>query len=259
MRIQQSLCYPMFQPMEHSLDGLFAHTARCGYAAVELWERGDDFTEVVATAAKHRLVIASMGGHGSLEHGICDPAQHPRIVAELEESIAVAARHRIPSLISLSGNRLAGQSEEQAIADSVTLLRRVAPLAERLGVTLNLEMLNTRIDHPGYQCDSLASAIAVIEQVGSPRVKLLFDIYHVQIMEGDVINRMRSCIQHIGHFHTAGNPGRHDLDDTQELNYGAICRAIAATGYAGYMGHEFRPRGEPLAAIAAAFATCDQG
>jgi hydroxypyruvate isomerase len=249
----------MFQPMEHSLDRLFAHAKGCGYAAVEMWGRGGDFLEVVATAERHQLVIASMGGHQSLELGINDPTQHARIAAELEESLAVAARHRIPSLICLSGNRLPGQSEEQAIADSVVLLKRVAPLAERLGVNLNLEMLNSRIDHPGYQCDSLASALAVIERVASPRVKLLFDIYHVQIMEGDVINRMRACSRHIGHFHTAGNPGRHDLDDGQELNYGAICRAIAETPYAGYVGHEFRPRGEPLAAIAAAFTTCAQG
>lgn len=259
MRIQQSLCYPMFQPMEHSLDRLFAHAATCGYAAVEMWGRDANFLEVVATAKKHGLTIASMGGHQSLERGINDPAHHERIVAELQESLAVAAQYHIPSLICLSGNRLPGQSDEQAIANSVALLTRVAPLAEQLGVNLNLEMLNSRIDHPGYQCDSLASALAVIDRVTSPRVKLLFDIYHVQIMEGDVINHLRACSQHIGHFHTAGNPGRHDLDDDQELNYRAICRAIAATAYTGYVGHEFRPKGEPLAAIAAAFTTCDQG
>ncbi len=259
MRIKQSLCYPMYQPMPHTLDALFAHTARCGYAAVEMWGRGGDFLEVVALAKKHGLVIASMGGHDSLTVGLNDPTQHQRIAAELEASLAVAAQHGIPSLICLSGNLLPGQSEDTAIAASVTLLTRVAPLAERLGVNLNLEMLNTRVDHPGYQCNSLASAMAVIKQVGSPRVKLLFDIYHVQIMHGDIISHLSENIQHIGHFHTAGNPGRRDLDDEQELNYRAICRAIAATPYTGYVGHEFRPKGEPLAAIAAAFTTCNQG
>ncbi len=259
MRIKQSHCYPLFQPKSYSLDQLFADTARCGFAAVELWSRGGDFLEVVGLAKKHDLVIASMSGHNSLAEGINDPTQHQRITAELEESVTIAAQHRIPSLICFSGNRLPGQSEASAIANSVVVLKRVAPLAERLGVNLNLELLNTRVDHPGYQCDSLASALAVIEQVDSPRVKLLFDIYHVQIMQGDIIRHLTANIQHIGHFHTAGNPGRRDLDDEQELNYRAICRAIAATSYAGYVGHEFSPKGEPLAALAAAFNTCNQG
>lgn len=259
MRIKQSLCYPMFEPMAPTRDQLFAHAAGLGFAAVEMWGRGADFADVVALAKKHGLVIASMGGHDSLTCGINDPTQHERITAELSESLQVAAQHGIPSLICLSGNKLPGQDEATAIANSARLLTRVAPLAERLGINLNLEMLNSRVDHAGYQCDSLAATLAIIEQVGSPRVKLLFDIYHVQIMEGDVITRLRACIQHIGHFHTAGNPGRRDLDDDQELNYRAICRAIAATPYAGYLGHEFRPKGEPLAAIAGAYATCNQG
>ena len=138
-------------------------------------------------------------------------------------------------------------------------LRRVAPYAEKRGVNLNIELLNSKIDHPGYQCDHSAWGVAVCERVNSPRVKLLFDIYHMQIMEGDVIRNIRENIGWIGHFHTAGNPGRRDMDDDQELNYAGICRAIAASGYDGYVGHEFQPKGDVLEALRRAFALCDQG
>jgi hydroxypyruvate isomerase len=135
----------------------------------------------------------------------------------------------------------------------------VAPYAEQKGVNLNLELLNSKVDHPGYQCDHTAWGVAVCERVNSPRVKLLYDIYHMQIMEGDVIRTIRDNIKWIGHFHTAGNPGRNDLNDTQELNYAGICRAIAATGYGLYVGHEFRPKGDPIAALHETFAICNQG
>jgi hydroxypyruvate isomerase len=115
------------------------------------------------------------------------------------------------------------------------------------------------VNHPGYQCDRTEWGVALCEMVGSPRAKLLFDIYHMQIMEGDVIRSIRAHIGRIGHFHTAGNPDRRDLDDEQELNYRGICRAIAGTGYDGYVGHEFKPKGDVLEALRTAFAICDQG
>ena len=136
-------------------------------------------------------------------------------------------------------------------------LARIAPYAEEKGVNLNMELLNSKIDHPGNQCDHTAFGAAVCERVNSPRVKLLFDIYHMQIMEGDVIRNLRANIKWIGHFHTAGVPGRNDLDDTQELNYRGICRAIAATGYDLYVGHEYRAKGDVVESLAAAFAICD--
>jgi hydroxypyruvate isomerase len=138
-------------------------------------------------------------------------------------------------------------------------LRRVAPYAEECGINLNLELLNSKIDHPGYQCDHTAWGVAVCERVGSPRVKLLYDIYHMQIMEGDIIRTIRENIKWIGHFHTAGVPGRNDLDDTQDLNYRGICSAIASTAYDLYLGHEYKPKGESLPSIQQAFAVCDQG
>jgi hydroxypyruvate isomerase len=126
-------------------------------------------------------------------------------------------------------------------------------------VNLNLELLNSKVNHAGYQCDHTAWGVAVVERVNSPRVKLLYDIYHMQIMEGDVIRNLSENIHWVGHVHTAGVPGRFDLDDEQELHYVGICRAIAATGYEMYVGHEFKPKGDPVEALAAAFAVCDQG
>jgi len=259
MRIKQSICYPIFRPKDMSLDDLFQTAAEIGYAAVELWGRGDDFGEVAETAKRHNLAIASMSGHASLPDGLNKRSNHDRIEAELYESIDIAARHGIPGLICFSGNRQPFQSELEAIDAVADGFRRVSPYAEEKGVNLNMELLNSKVNHPGYQCDHTAWGVAVCEKVNSPRVKLLYDIYHMQIMEGDVIRTIQQSIRWIGHFHTAGNPGRNDMDDTQELNYAGICRAIAATSYPYYVGHEFVPRGDLIEALRSAFALCDQG
>ena len=227
-----------------------------GYVAIELWERGPDFAEVVALAKKHGLAIATMSGHGSLP-GLNDASQHDRIEAELRESIDIAAEVGIPGVICFSGNRRAGISEDASIATTAAGFRRIAPYAEKKGVNLNLELLNSKVDHPGYECDHSAWGIAVCEQVNSPNVKLLFDIYHMQIMEGNIISTIRDNIQWIGHFHTAGVPGRRDFDDTQESNYAGICHAIAESGYNYYVGHEFKPKGNVYEALRKAFAICD--
>jgi hydroxypyruvate isomerase len=258
MRIKQSLCYPMFKPKDMSLDALFKVGAEIGYAAVELWNRDDDLKEVVETARAHNLVVASMTGHDSLPDGLNKRSNHDRIEQELRVSIDVAAEHGIHGLICFSGNRQPHQTEMEAIEAVADGLRRVAPYAEENGVNLNLELLNSKVDHPGYQCDHTAWGVAVCERVDSPRVKLLYDIYHMQIMEGDIIRTIGQNIQWIGHFHTAGNPGRNDMDDTQELNYAGICRAIAATDYDLYVGHEFVPKGDLVEALRRTFKLCDQ-
>ncbi|OGG54344.1 MAG: xylose isomerase [Candidatus Handelsmanbacteria bacterium RIFCSPLOWO2_12_FULL_64_10] len=259
MRIKQSICYPLFKPQDMNLEGLFKTAAEIGYAAVELWGRGEDFEEIMALAKRHRLAVASMSGHASLPDGLNKRSNHDRIEAELKASIDIAVRHGIPGLICFSGNRQPYQSEVEAIEAVADGLRRVAPYAEQKGVNLNLELLNSKVDHPGYQCDHTTWGVAVCERVGSPRVKLLYDIYHMQIMEGDVIRTLRENIRWIGHFHTAGNPGRRDMDDTQELNYAGICKAIAGTGYDLYVGHEFRPKGDPVESLKQTFAVCHQG
>jgi len=257
MAIKQSFCYPCFKDADMSLDELCRQAAAIGYAGVELWFRGEDFDELVAAAKAHGLVVASMCGHESLTAGLNNRADHDRIEAEILESIIIAENLSIPNLICFSGNRISGLSDADGIAATAAGLKRVAGRAEAHGITLNIELLNSRIDHPGYQCDHTAWGVAVCEAVGSPRVKLLYDIYHMQIMEGDVIRTIEANIAHLGHFHTAGNPGRRDLDDQQELNYPPICRAIAATGFTGYLAHEFSPKGDRIEGLKAAFELCD--
>ena len=259
MRIQQSICYPLFKPADMGLEVLFQTAAEIGYAAVELWGRGEDFEDIMGLARKHKLAVASMSGHASLPDGLNKRSNHDRIEGELRASIDLAAKHGIPGLICFSGNRQPYQTDLEAVEAVADGLKRIAPYAEQKGINLNLELLNSKVDHPGYQCDHTAWGAAVCERAGSPRVKLLYDIYHMQIMEGDVTRTIREHIRWIGHFHTAGNPGRRDMDDTQELNYTGICKAIAATSYDLYVGHEFRPKGDPMESLKQTFSVCNQG
>jgi hydroxypyruvate isomerase len=190
-----------------------------------------------------------------IQRGFNDPASHDLLVGELERALPLAAQHGVPNLIAMFGNRQ-GRSDAQASEACVTGLRRIAPLAERHGVTICVELLNSKVDHADYQGDRTPWAAAVIEAVGSPRVKLLYDIYHMQIMEGDVIRTIRQHASHIAHFHTGGVPGRHEIDDTQELNYKAVARAIADTGFTGFVAHEFVPTREPLRSLREAVEVC---
>lgn len=258
MPVKQSICYKLFQPNEMSLGALFETAAEIGYAAVELWGREADFAEVVKTAHQNNLVVASMIGHQSLPDGLNKRSNHARIEAELKESIDIAVDNDIPGVICFSGNRIPYQTDAQAIDAVADGFKRIAGYAEDKGINLNLELLNSKVNHPGYLCDHTAWGVAVCEKVNSPRVKLLYDIYHMQIMEGDVIRNIREHIDWIGHFHTAGNPGRNDLDDTQEMNYAGICRAIAETGYDLYVGHELWPKGDKIEALRQSFEICNQ-
>lgn len=256
MPFKQSFCYPCFVNDTVDFDTVCAAAARIGYPAVEWWFRDDSFADRVATAKRHGLAVASICGHRSIDTGLNNPAEHDRIESELLESINLAKQHAIPNLICFSGNRIDGQSEQDAMDACVNGLRRVAPRAEEAGVTLNIELLNSKIDHHGYQCDHTAWGAAVCKRVNSPNVKLLYDIYHMQIMEGDIIRTIRDNIRWIGHFHTAGNPGRKDLDRDQELHYPAICAAIRDTGYDRFLAHEFTPTNDPVTALQTAFEIC---
>ena len=258
MSVKQSVCYPMMKPESIPLDAFVVEVKAMGFAAIELWKPGDDFEEVVELAQAHDLAIATISGHDSLAVGLNDPGQHDRIEAELHASIDLAAEVGIPGLICFSGNRREGVSEEDSMAATVEGLRRVAPYAEKRGVNLNMELLNTKVDHPGYECDHSAWGLEVCRRVNSPNVKLLYDIYHMQIMEGDIIRTITENMQWIGHFHAAGVPGRHDFDDTQELNYRGICRAISASGYEFYVGYEYKPKGDVYDSLRRTFEICDQ-
>jgi hydroxypyruvate isomerase len=239
-------------------DDLLQHIAAIGYTAVEIWGRDENFDTLCQAAQRHGLRLVSMIGHDSLDNGLNNRANHDRIETELKASIDLAADTGMLGIICFSGNHIPGLSEADAIAATADGLRRIAPYAEAKGINLNLELLNSKIDHKGYQCDHTAWGLQVVEKVGSPRVKLLYDIYHMQIMEGDIIRTLETHTDAIGHIHTAGNPGRNDLDDHQELNYAGICRALAATSYNGYVGHEFRPKGDIIAALRQAFVRCNQ-
>jgi hydroxypyruvate isomerase len=191
-----------------------------------------------------------------IQNGFNDPANHPMLLAELEAAIPLAAQAGVPNLIAMFGNRHGATLAEDA-ASCVTGLSRIAPLAEKHGVTICVELLNSRIDHAGYEGDHTVFGVDIIQAVGSLRVKLLYDIYHMQIMEGDVIRTIRNNIPWIAHFHTGGVPGRHEIDASQELNYHAVAQAIADTGFPGYVAHEFIPVGDPFTSLADAYKIFD--
>jgi len=205
------------------------------------------------------------GGHGFAK-GPCNPANTDAVVAGLRGGIELAADIGTRNVITFTGMKYEGMDPEKAADLCVDTWKRVLPLAEEKGVTLVLEHLNSRDDthpmkgHPGYFGDDVEFCIDLINRIGSPNFKLLFDIYHVSVMNGDIIRRIRNYKDLIGHYHTAGNPGRAELDDTQEINYPAIMREIVKTGYDGYIAHEFIPTwDDKVAALRHGVEVCDVG
>lgn len=247
--IQQSFAWWCVAPKAADPAQLMRQAHDIGYSGVELLP-----PELWETARAAGLTIATIGV-GSLTAGLNRLEHHDEIEAEFEKKLELAVQFGIPNLIVFSGNR-AGLSDEQGAINTAAGLKRLAPAAEASGITLVLELLNSKVDHNDYQCDHTAWGVLVMNLVNSPAVKLLYDIYHMQIMEGDPIRTIRQNSAYFGHIHTAGNPGRQDLDDEQELNYPAIMRALKATGYVGFVGQEFIPKGEPLAALRSAFELC---
>lgn len=254
--IRQSFCFPLFQPKVMSRLDLFKKARAIGYEAVELWGIPVDFEAIAADAKQAGLKLSSATGHNSIDEGMNCKKNHDRIEAELMKSMEVAVKYQIPGLIGLAGSRKQTPHDEEGRATTAAFLKKMAKSFEKAGVNLNLELLNSKVDHPGYQCDHTEWGVDVIKRVNSSRVKVLYDIYHMQIMEGDIIRTIRENIQHIGHFHTAGNPGRNDMDNTQEMNYRGICRAIAESAYEGFVGHEFSPKGDPVEGLRGAFEEC---
>ncbi|MGN6758478.1 MAG: hydroxypyruvate isomerase family protein [Thermomicrobiales bacterium] len=250
--MKQAVAWWCLTPRALTPEQLVLAAAEIGYAGIELAE-----PEYWPLIREHGLTIVSTRGHESLTDGLNRRENHDRIEREILANLKVAEQWDIPVLICFSGNRN-GLADDQGAEITAEGLRRVALAAEDTGVTLAVELLNSKVNHPDYQCDRTAWGLRVCELVGSPRVRLLYDIYHMQVMEGDVIRTIRDHHAAFGHYHTAGNPGRNELDETQELNYRAIVRAIRETGYDGYIGQEFIPSGEPVAALRAAFEICQE-
>ena len=240
-RIKQSVCQWCYDKIP--LDDLCAAAKRIGLLSVELLGE-----KQWATAKAHGLTCAMSTGPCTISVGFNRPSEHDRLVAESERLLPLVAAAGLPNMIVFSGNR-GGMADGEGLANCVTGLKRITATAERVGVTVCMELLNSKVDHKDYMCDHTSWGAELVKQVGSPRFKLLYDIYHMQIMEGDVIRNIRDHSGAIGHYHTGGVPGRNEIDETQELYYPAIMRAIADLGYTGFVGQEFIPKREPLVSL----------
>ncbi|MEO7145102.1 MAG: sugar phosphate isomerase/epimerase family protein [Bryobacteraceae bacterium] len=247
-RIKQSVARWCYAKM--SLDDLCRNGARMGLSGIDLVGYED-----WPTVQKYGLVPAMTPGAGTIPNAWNRTENHARLIKEMQENIPRAAAAKVPNVITFSGNRR-GMPDAEAKDNCVAGLNQVKKIAEDNGVTICLELLNSKVNHKDYQCDHTAWGVEVMKRVDSPRVKLLYDIYHMQIMEGDIIRTIRDNIQYIAHFHTGGVPGRHELDDTQELNWKAISTAIADLNFPGYMAHEFIPTRDPMTSLAEAVKIC---
>ena len=252
-RIKQSVIPWCFKPMPE--EELVQHSAALGLQSVELID------------PKHWPLLKSLGltcaiaGSHGFSKGFAHPEEHDECVKILRERIEQCAAAGIPSVITFSGFRR-GLSTDEGQANMIAGLKKVVPFAEAKRVTLCLEMLNSRVattmkGHPDYFCDDIERSVEICKAIGSERMKVLFDIYHVQIMHGDVIARIKQHAPFIGHVHTAGVPGRGEIDETQELNYPPLMRALLEVGYTGFVGQEFIPVRDKVASLAQAVRLCD--
>ncbi len=248
-RIRQSVCRWCY--MQIPLEELAVAAKEMGLESVEILDP-EDFSVL----QKHGLACAMVNSH-SIPKGINDPANHEECLEKIRRSIDAASEAGFPNVITFSGNRN-GMSDAVGLENSARALGQIVGYAESKNVTICMEALNSKVDHLDYMADNMPWSVALVERVGSDHFKILYDIYHMQIMEGDVIRTIRDFHEFIAHYHTAGNPGRHELDDRQELFYPAIVNAILETGYTGYLGQEFIPTGDdPLASLAAGVRVCD--
>jgi hydroxypyruvate isomerase len=232
-RLKQAVCRGPFK--KYTLDELCQHCVRIGIKGIDLV----DHTEW-PTIQKYGLVPAMAPGAGNIPDCWNRLENHDRLIQQMTENLTLAGAAGVPNVITFSGNRK-GMPDGEGLENSVKGLKRVVKLAEEKKVTINLELLNSKVNHKDYMADHTAWGVELCKRVDSPRMKLLYDIYHMQIMEGDIIRTIRDNFAFLGHFHTGGNPGRHEIDDTQELKYRAIAAAIADLGFTDYLAHEFSP------------------
>ena len=249
-RIRQSACRWCYKDIP--LDQLCAFAAKIGMAGIDLLD-----PEEFEIPRRYGL-ICTMGraGAGTIPDGLNRLEYHAAIEEGLRKNIPLAAKAGVPNVITFSGTRR-GMSDDEGARNTVIGLNRVKKIAEDHGVTICMELLNSKVNHPDYMCDRTAWGVRVMEEVNSPHVKLLYDIYHMQIMEGDLIATIRNNMAWMGHFHTGGVPGRHELDNTQEVQWDGVMRAIADANFAGYVAHEFVPVRDPLTSLKSAVELCD--
>jgi hydroxypyruvate isomerase len=252
-RINQSVVPWCFRPMP--LDELAANAARMGIKSVELTT-----PENFSTIKHHGLTCALVSSHGFAK-GFAQKDQHEECARILRDRIDATAQAGFSRVITFSGFRR-GLSDDEATKNMLDGLKQIVGYAEEKKVTLCLEMLNSKVNiemkgHPDYFCDDMDKSVEICREIGSEHLKVLFDIYHVQIMHGDIISRLKQHMPFIGHIHTAGNPGRGEIDETQEINYAAVMRAVAESGYKGFVGQEFIPTRDKMKSLNHAVKICD--
>jgi hydroxypyruvate isomerase len=246
--IHQTVCQWCYSKM--SVEELARHAAEIGLKGIDLVG-----PEHFATLKKYGL-IGSMTPSHPIPKGLNRTENHEECLARIGAAINATADAGFPNVICFSGNR-EGMDDEQGLANCAAAIKQVIGLAEKRKVLLCMELLNSKLNHKDYMCDRTAWGARLVNAVGSVHFKLLYDIYHMQVQEGDVIATIRQYKSCIGHYHTAGVPGRNELDETQELHYPAIMRAILATGFKGYVGQEFVPTRDPMTSLSAAVGLCD--
>ncbi|SDC61192.1 hydroxypyruvate isomerase [Algoriphagus faecimaris] len=238
---------------DFSLDELCIAIKEIGFNAIDIVG-----PETWDTLKKHGVECSMCNGAElGIPHGWNDPQYHEQLIKNYSEIIPVVAKYGFKNLICFSGNRN-GMDDEVGMKNCAEGLKKIMSLAEKHNVVIQMELLNSKVNHPDYMCDLSAWGVELCKMVDSANFKLLYDIYHMQIDEGDIIRTIQTNHQYFGHYHTAGNPGRNELDENQEINYPAVMRAIVETGYKGYVSHEFIPKSkDKLAALSHAVQVCD--
>ena len=251
-RLKQGVSYWTYQKW-FDLDALCKEAVRIGLKGIDLVT-----PEQYATVQKYGLIPSMTSGSGpnTIPIGLNRLENHEKVLESVKRDITLASAAKVQNVITFSGNRK-GMPDGEGLENCLIGLNKIKAYAEEKNVTVNLELLNSKVNHKDYMADHSAWGVELMKRVNSPKIKLLFDIYHMQIMEGDLIRNIRDSINFIGHFHTGGNPGRNEIDDTQEVNWHAVAKAIADTGYQGFISHEFIPvKTPPIKSLEQAFEIC---
>ena len=246
-RVTQTVCQWCFN--KTPLPELAKWCNELGLAGMDLIKPSD-----FGVLKEHGLVCSMTPSH-SIGEGLNDEANWDSCLKAINEAIEATAAEGWKNVICFSGNRR-GMSDDVGLKNCAEALKKITPVAEKAGVTIQMELLNSKVNHPDYMCDKSEWGVKLVNEVGSDAFRLLYDIYHMQIMEGDIIRTIERDHAAFGHYHTAGNPGRHELDENQEIQYPPIIRAIADTGFDGFLGQEFIPTRDPKTSLAEAVELC---